>query len=264
MNVGVCVSMSMSKLCAAWRHSINLACTACSGRALFAHRRREKPSLYITNWIEKLKKKRPAERVKEERNTEWGEGQGKREIENSCSYLSSLPSEEPRGRWKRWIWKILLPLSIAHFFLLNALLFLSLLSPQCIPLIVHFPNFTPLFSPLPWDSVPSFISAYYSSALLSHLSFLTSLHLLSHFHPHLTPLSGLTLKTPSLTLVSLQLPRDTFFSVSFKWHQSLHPLLSSSPLSFCCSVSPYLLIGCIIVPLLWMCCSVCERAQLCH
>ncbi len=92
--VGVCEHVYSSKICAARRHSIRLACTACSRCALFAHRRREKPSIYITNRIEKLKKRdlqREREREKEERNTEWGEGQEK-ERDRELLQLSFFPA----------------------------------------------------------------------------------------------------------------------------------------------------------------------------
>lgn len=81
--------------------------------------------------------KRPAESERR-KEYEMRKGQEKeREIENSCSYLSSFPSEEPRGRWEMNMEDpppTLISGFFSHLFLLNAsvILFLSLL-PSLLP-----------------------------------------------------------------------------------------------------------------------------------
>lgn len=81
------------KICEVGRCSMSLACTARSGRALFAG---NKPSIHHRlgnrNWERTCR-----ERGEEERNAEWEEGEEKRDTESSCSNLSSLPFKEPRG-----------------------------------------------------------------------------------------------------------------------------------------------------------------------
>lgn len=111
--------------------------------------------------------------------------------------------------------------------------------PYITPDFSPFPCFTPLFlvlleilllpSSLPPPPLPSsLLITTPSTPPLSRFYFICSSPPISHFHPHpnhFSPLCAKKSPQPSFTFVSPLLPWDAFFSVSFNWHRSLHPLL---------------------------------------
>lgn len=147
---------------------------------------------------------------------------------------------------RRWIWRILLPLSLAFFswMLFSPLLFHSFPFIVASPvhssslLLVHFPHFTLPFFPILQHFLTlllAFLSLSFHSFLPIILlfslhfsvpfSFLTCLHLPLLSSPNPSPCS-LKPKAPhNYPSLSPLPPRDTFLSVSFSWYQPLHPLL---------------------------------------
>lgn len=194
----VTVNVCVSRICAAWTHSITLVCATCSRWALSAHGRREKPSPYITSWIENRKEKN-LQSEKEERNTEWGEGQEKERLRQQSFFSAIWRAQRKMGMNMEDI-----PPTLSHLFLLNAFVssfILSLLSPFLAKLIltafllyallwtVFLTN--TLFSPLPCDSVilvslhPPLIRHLSPDQIPSPSSILPPLSLNTHNHPSL-------------------------------------------------------------------------------
>lgn len=170
--------------------------------------------------------------MKEKRNTEWGEGQEKwsdREL-LQLSFLHLKSPEEDR----RWIWRILLPLT-SHFFLLNSFhsfFFQHFHSSVSISFII--PVFNPslpvryLYSSFPCDLIthvlfPSFLQIFFPSSLFCqavdhpaapppHLSFFINFLLISFIQSLKPP-------HPPLSLALSLILWHTFYS------SSLHPLV---------------------------------------